>query len=97
VQSRPDACLDGAERLIEPRSGLHMREAGEERGFDRLPLARREASHGRTQRSALFSHLQHVAEIGRRLGRRIQIAVGTALLPVLEAQPVDRAGARLVS
>src|SRR5262249_48302852 len=95
VQSRTNARLDRAERLIQPRRGFGMRKPAEERRFDRLALVRRERRQCRAQRLALLAQLDHIARIGGYLDEWLRIALA-ALLSVLEAQAIDRPRARLV-
>src|SRR5205823_1461951 len=97
VQAGTDSCLDRAERLIQPRRHLGMRQFGEERRLDRLSLERREDRERVSQRAALLLELENSAAVVR-LDRRQWIAHLRldALLPLLEAQPVDGPGARLV-
>jgi hypothetical protein len=59
-------------RLIQPRRGFGMCKSGEERGFDRLALVRRERC--RAQRLALIAQLKHVVRIGSHLGLRVHVA-----------------------
>src|SRR5438067_3600066 len=96
VQSRTNARLDGAERLIQPRRGFGVRKPGEEGRFDRLALVRRQRRQCRAEGLALLPQLDHIARIGSRLGQRLHIGAVNALLTVLKTQAVDRPRARLV-
>jgi hypothetical protein len=97
VQSGPDSRLYRAERLVQPRSYLGIRQLREERRLDRVSLAGREDSQRAAQGLCLLLERNLIAGIGRG-GCRQRIAGFRldALFPLVVPQPVDGAGACLV-
>src|SRR5688572_26524491 len=89
VQTGTNSCLDGSERLIQPRRHFGIRQFGKKRGLDRLSLVRREGRQGTSQYPALLLELENI--VGVTLSRRQWIARirVNPLLPLFEAQPVD--------
>ena len=96
-QSGADSRLDRSERLIQPCRHLVIRQLGKECGLDRLSLLRREDRQGLSQEAALLLEVEGLMGITRRRRReRVVRMLVDALLPLLEPQPVDRSGSRLV-
>src|SRR5689334_4125830 len=77
MQSRADAGLYGAERLVQPLRGFGMRKSAEKRRFDCLALVGRQGRQRGAQRFALLAQFDDVLGIGSLLGQRLHI-VGAA-------------------
>src|SRR6185369_6912709 len=89
-EPRTDACLDGAERLLQPGRRFRIRQLGEEGGLNRHSLGRRQDRKGLAQMSTLVlaGHRVVRGPRGRRWHGAVRVT-GTPLLPLVAPQPVN--------